>query len=194
MSEKPRRKLSYLRYLLYLLPIILIILGYFTLVYASGEATPFTIVTGTSMQPTILAGSIAVLWRVPFNQLKIGEIIVFAPPVALAGGCDSSAGPSLTSEANGAPCFVIHRIVSISNASGQIVITTKGDNNPGSFQGIDYPIYESQYVGVVVLQLPIAGYVTQPPYNEYLGVILLGMFIFELFNGRDSKKEKSSSE
>jgi signal peptidase I len=189
LSQGKPSKARYLRYFLYLLPVLLIVVGYLGLIVASGEPTPFTIVTGESMQPTVLAGSIAILWHTPFNQLKIGDLIVFTPPEALGGGCDSTAGPSLTSEASGAPCFVIHRIVKISNSTGQEFLTTKGDNNPGSLFGIDYPIYQSQYVGQVVLQLPIAGYITQPPYNEYLGVVLLGLFIFELFSGRDTKKQ-----
>jgi signal peptidase I len=189
-GKQSRGKLTYLRYLLYLLPVILIVLGYVGLIYYTGEPTPFTIVTGTSMQPTILAGSIAVLDHIPFDQLKLGEIIVFTPAEALSGSCDSAAGPSLTSEANGAPCFVIHRIVNITTGpNGQEEITTKGDNNPMSYYMIDYPIYQSQYVGVVVLQLPIAGYATQPPYNEYIGLLLAGLFIFELVHGREPQKK-----
>ncbi len=170
------------------MPVILIVIGYAGLVIASGEPTPFTIVTGISMQPTLLAGSIAVLWHVPFNQLHAGEIIVFTPPESVGVKCQSSAGPSLTSESTGFPCFVIHRIVNISYSNGQEVITTKGDNNDQSFEGIDFPVYQSQYIGVVVMQLPVAGYITQPPYNEYAGIILLALFIYELFSGRDSKK------
>jgi signal peptidase I len=187
---KPKSKLSYLRYLIYLLPVVLVILGYVTLVYTSGESTPFTIVTGTSMRPTLLPGTIAMLWHTPFDQLTVGDIIVFTPAEAVGVPCQSSSGPSFSSEAN-LPCFVIHRIVNIStDSAGQEVIMTKGDSNPSSYQGIDYPIYQSQYIGQVVLQFPMAGYVTQPPYNEIIGVVLLGLFIFELFRGREpSKKE-----
>jgi signal peptidase I len=194
MSNRKRKsKLFYLHYLIYLMPVALVILGYVALIYSSGETTPFTIVTGISMQPTILPGSIAMLWHTPFDQLKIGEIIVFTPPESVGGVCDSSSGPSFSSEAN-LPCFVIHRIVSISNdGSGQEFMTTKGDNNTASFQGIDYPIYESQYIGQVVLQFPIAGYATQPPYNEALGVILLGLFLVELFRGRESSTKKENN-
>jgi signal peptidase I len=185
-SSKPKSRLRYLRYLIYLVPIFLIIFGYLAISYVTNEPSPFTIVTGTSMTPTILAGSIAMIDKVPFDQLKVGEVIVFTPPIASSGTCDSGPGPSLTQESYGAPCFVIHRIVDITNISGQRMIKTKGDNNSGSIPGIDFWINESMYVGMVILQLPIAGYVTQPPYNEYLGGLLLVLFVIELFWERKS--------
>jgi signal peptidase I len=185
--NKGKNRYRFLHYLLYLIPVFLIIFGYFAISYATGEPSPFTIVTGTSMQPTILAGSIAMIEKVPFDQLKIGEVIVFSPPLASQGNCDSGPGPSLTQEANGAPCFVIHRIVQIKNSStGERMIRTKGDNNPGSISGIDYWITQNMYVGMVILQLPIAGYVTQEPYNEYLGAVLLVLFVVELLWERKS--------
>jgi cytochrome b561 len=146
-NSKGRSRFRYLHYLIYLVPIAIIILGYFAISYATNEPSPFTIVTGTSMTPTILAGSIAMIDKVPFDQLKIGEVIVFSPPAASSGICD---------------------------------------NNSGSIPGIDFWITESMYVGMVILQLPIAGYITQPPYNEYLGVLLLALFIIELFWERKS--------
>jgi signal peptidase I len=170
-----------------LIPILIIVLGYFTISFATGEPSPFTIVTGTSMQPTILAGSVAMLDKIPFDQLVIGEVIVFTPPVAASGNCDSTPGPTLTQEAIGAPCFVIHRIVDIQDTNGQRMIKTKGDNNPGSIPGIDFWINQTMYVGVVVFQLPVAGYITQPPYNEYLGSLLLALFVVELFWERKAK-------
>lgn len=177
-----RSRFRFLRYLVYLIPIFLIIFGYFAISFATSEPSPFTIVTGTSMTPTILAGSIAMIDKVPFNQLKVGEVIVFTPPDALNGNCDSAPAGSLTQEAIGAPCFVIHRIVEITHTStGVREIRTKGDNNSYSIPGIDYWIFQSMYVGMVILQLPVAGYVTQPPYNEILGGVLLVLFVVELF-------------
>jgi signal peptidase I len=175
---------TYLGYLVYLIPIALIIIGYFALIYVTNESSPFTIVMGTSMQPTILPGSIAMLYRVPFNQLKNGDIIVFTPAIAERTQCDSQGGGSFVQEAS-VPCFVIHRIVKITtNRAGQEVITTKGDNNPGSYQGIDHPVLESQYVGMVVLQFPLAGYFTLQPYNYILAGILIFFFLLEFVRER----------
>ncbi len=191
MSSPPnsrKSKLRYLRYLLYFSLILVIIFGYFAISFATDEPSPFTIVTGTSMTPTILAGSIAMLDKVPFDQLKVGEIIVFTPPVSVLGGCDSGPSGPLTNEAPGNPCFVIHRIVDIRHMpNGGRELMTKGDNNSISIPGIDFWITQSMYVGMVILQIPIAGYLTQAPYNEYLAAILFILFVLELYWERRAK-------
>lgn len=183
--------------MLYFTPILALVGGYGLLVLATQEAYPFTIVTGTSMQPTILPGSVALIDRVPFHQLEEGNIIVFTPQLALMYPCDSAPQPSLTDDAS-VPCFVIHRIVEIQN-QGQPdeIITTKGDANPGSISLIDTNITQSMYVGKVVLQLPLLGYVTEKPYNEYAALAIFGALLGELFYDRkmpaDVKRQTSDS-
>ena len=71
------------RILIYLLPIFAIIAGYGAIIVVTHETYPFTIVTGTSMQPSIMPGTIAVIDRIPFDQLKVGDVIVFVPQIAL---------------------------------------------------------------------------------------------------------------
>ncbi|MDG6996770.1 MAG: S26 family signal peptidase [Nitrososphaerota archaeon] len=173
--------LRYLRLLFYLVPVALLLLGYASITVVTGESYPFTIVTGTSMQPTILPGSVAVIDKVPFDQLKVGEVIVFVPQLALLYPCDGSPGASLTSESP-VPCYVIHRIVAITTDShGNRIIETKGDNNPGSIPYIDTNINSSMYVGEVVMQFPLAGYITEQPYNEYIALVILGALVGELY-------------
>ncbi len=186
-SKKGRR---YLSYLIYLVPIAIILLGYAALIVATGESEPFTIVSGGSMQPTILPGSIEMISKTPFNQLKVGDVIVFTPLEALLSpeACQSGAPPTLVTDAN-IPCFVIHRIVNIStDAQGERILTTKGDNNqisicggPGSIVTIDCDINESMYVGQVILQFPIAGYVTQYPYNVTVATLILLALVGEVY-------------
>lgn len=181
MTNKPSKIRKYLSYLVYLIPIALIILSYVVIVVATGESEPFTIVSGPSMQPTILSGSIEMLAKTPFDKLQIGDVIVFTPLEALESpqACQSGAPPTLASDA-AIPCFVIHRIVNITVTSqGQrILLMTKGDNNEGSICGpggpiIDCDINQSMYVGQVILQFPVAGYVTQYPYNVTLMALLI---------------------
>ncbi|MDG6906226.1 MAG: S26 family signal peptidase [Nitrososphaerota archaeon] len=173
--------LRHLRYFFYLIPVALLLLGYASITIVTGESYPFTIVTGTSMQPTILPGSVAVIDKVPFNQLKVGEVIVFVPQLALLYRCDGSPGASLTSESP-VPCFVIHRIVAITTDShGNRIIETKGDNNLQSIPNIDTDINSSMYVGKVMMLLPLAGYITQQPYNEYIALVILGALVGELY-------------
>jgi signal peptidase I len=161
------------------------------------ESYPFTIVTGTSMQPTILPGSVALIAKTSFNQLQNGDIIVFAPELSQMFPCDSTPSSSLVYETQ-VPCFVIHRIVDIEvNGSGNEIITTKGDANPSSIPFIDTNISKSMYIGKVVLQLPLAGYVTETPYNEYVALVIFGALIGELYFERKQSpgaKTRTTSE
>lgn len=195
MEQLPKSKspLRYFKYLLYLIPIAVLLLSYVSLIVVTGESYPFTIVTGTSMQPTILPGSVAMIDKIPFNQLKTGDIIVFVPQIALLYPCDGSPGSTLTSESP-VPCYVIHRIVAITTDShGNRIVETKGDNNPSSILYIDTNINSSMYVGQVVMQFPLAGYITQKPYNEYIALVILGALVGELYFERRMSDRRQSS-
>ncbi|MHB8567891.1 MAG: signal peptidase I [Nitrososphaerales archaeon] len=190
-----RSRLRYLRYLLYLIPIVAIVVGYGGIIVYTGEWYPFTIVIGPSMQPTILPGSVAVIEKVPFNQLKIGDIIVFEPQEALLFSCQSTTSNSLIRETN-IPCFVIHRIVKITNESnGNMTVETKGDNNGYSIPLIDTGINSSMYIGKVVLQFPVAGYITTSPTNEIIAFVILAALATQvLFERRQNQKKETSTE
>lgn len=185
-----------MRILVYLIPIFAILGIYGGIIVITHETYPFTIVTGTSMRPTIMPGTVAVIDRVPFDQLKNGDVIVFVPQIALEFKCDvAPPSSSLTSETQ-VPCYVIHRIVSITtNSQGQRIVQTKGDNNPGSIPNIDTDINSSMYVGQVVLQFPLLGYATVAPWNERLALLILAALIAQLyFDRRHSKKVTSLGE
>ena len=141
-----------------------------------------------------MPGTIAMIDRTPFNQLKVGDIIVFTPQIALETSCNDSPSSSLTSETP-IPCYIIHRIVSITtNSQGKTIVTTKGDNNAASLQGYDTSIDSSMYIGQVVLQFPLIGYATVQPYNEYLAVIIMIILITQLFlDRRMSRKERAQA-
>ncbi|MGI0078439.1 MAG: signal peptidase I [Nitrososphaerales archaeon] len=184
---KKKSRLRHLKYLVYLSPILAVFIGYAVISAATNESLPFTIVTGTSMQPTIIAGSVAVIDKVPFNQLGIGDVIVFVPLLAENNSCDSGPTPTLTSEAI-VPCYVIHRIVSITNVNGQRIVTTKGDNNPGSIPFIDEDINSSMYIGKVVFEIPVAGYVTEAPFNYLIALVIFALLVAEFFWERSAPK------
>ncbi|MDG6905875.1 MAG: signal peptidase I [Nitrososphaerota archaeon] len=184
-----------IRILIYLIPIFAILACYGGIIVVTQESYPFTIVTGTSMQPTIMPGTIAMIDKTPFNQLKVGDVIVFVPQIALGASCNSSPSSSLTSETP-IPCYIIHRIVSITtNAQGEKIITTKGDNNQYSLlNGYDNDINSSMYIGQVVLQFPILGYATVPPYNEYLALLILIILAIQLLYDRNaSRKDRAQT-
>ena len=189
-----KSKWRYLRILTYFIPIFVIIGGYGVIVVVTQESSPFTIVTGTSMQPTILPGSIALIAKVPFNQLKIGDIIVHTTQDSLLAPCDSSPAQTLTGEVSN-PCFVIHRIVQITtDSAGNRVITTKGDDNAISIDGIDTGINSSMYLGKVIVQFPLLGYLTEQPYNEIIALFIFIALIAELLFERRQSPPKQTIE
>jgi len=169
-----------LRILTYFIPIVVIIACYGIIVVVTSESDPFTIVTGISMQPTILPGTIALISNVPFDQLKQGDVIVFEPQVATEQPCESSPGTSLMTDV-AVPCYVIHRIVKIQTENnGERIVTTKGDNNPGPITDIDTNVTRSRYIGEVVLQFPLLGYLTEQPYNEIIAAVIFTLLIAEI--------------
>jgi signal peptidase I len=192
---------KYLSYLIYLVPIALILLSYGVIVVATGESEPFTIVSGPSMQPTILSGSIEMIAKTPFDKLQVGDVIVFTPLEALLSPetCQSGAPPTLVTDAN-IPCFVIHRIVNIStNSRGERIVQTRGDNNQYSICGpagsvlvIDCDINSTMYVGQVILQFPIAGYVTQYPYNVTIATFILLALVGEVYLEKKQQENRSN--
>jgi signal peptidase I len=204
LTSSKHNKRKYLGYLLYLVPIAIILLAYLSIIVATNEPEPFTIVSGPSMQPTILSGSIVIIAKTPFNQLKVGDVIVFIPIAALqdSSSCQTSAPSSLSEDALN-PCYVIHRIVIISNTKGKEILTTSGDHNgispdpclpsaPRSIQGYDCDINSSMYVGQVILQFPALGYLTQTPYKYYIiGLVLLVLAVDLLYFERGDHEDRS---
>jgi signal peptidase I len=114
------------------------------------------IVTSNSMVPTLNPGDAAVISRDDVNhsafaQLKKGDIIIFEVSSPL-------------SESENDKRTVVHRIKEIeSDSGGKRIISTKGDANPSSIQGIDYHITEESYIGKIVYVGP------------YLGLLLMYM-------------------
>jgi signal peptidase len=89
-----------------------------------------------------------------------------------------------------------HRIVQINKTDSNIVIRTKGDNNPTSIPRIDYPIYRQNYIGKVVYKIPILGLVwwhlTYPPIT--FGIIAAGLIpCLYLFIFRNMKKRNQTT-
>ena len=67
-----------------------------------------------------------------FNDLSIGDVIVFEKPADIS-------------------VSIIARIIDIQTDSiGQRIITTKGDANPSSIPGTDSPIKKDNYIGKVI--------------------------------------------
>jgi len=138
--------------------------------FSFGELNPFYVVASGSMIPNLnINDYVIVSHNVPFNSLKVGDIIVFK-----TYGTDDS-GQHIT---------IVHRVAEIVTApiNDQKIIRTKGDANPDSIPGADYPIFEQNYIGKVVYVIPKLGIITNvfhPPTNYILvGLILVGLIYY----------------
>ncbi|MDE1872345.1 MAG: signal peptidase I [Thaumarchaeota archaeon] len=129
-----------------------------------GTENPFYVVSSGSMIPNLnIFDVIVVNGNIPFDHLKIGDIIVFHAP----------------SE----DLVIVHRVAEVLNQN-PLTIRTKGDANPGSIPGVDFPITQGNYIGKVVYVIPQIGYVTRiltPPINYIIIAVIVGIMIVKQF-------------
>ena len=108
---------------------------------AFGVDNPLYHVASDSMVPNLNVGDFVIInHNVPFDQLKVGDIIVFKSPEIQEDGKQET---------------IVHRIAKIqTDVDGNRVVRTKGDANAESIPGIDYPIREGNYLGKVTFVIP----------------------------------------
>ncbi len=138
-----------------------------------GTENPFYVVASGSMIPELQVYDVLIVQgHVPFEDVQIGDIIVFDRP-------------------SGHDRVIVHRVVSMTN-DDPVTLRTKGDNNVASIPGTDFPITEKEYIGKVEFQIPQIGYVTQvlkPPTNYILIVLVIGFMIVKEIIKRRNVKE-----
>ncbi|HEV2192111.1 MAG TPA: signal peptidase I [Nitrosopumilaceae archaeon] len=138
-----------------------------------GTENPFYVVSSGSMIPNLnVFDVIVVQGNVPFDHIKVGDIIVFNRP-------------------NGHDRVIVHRVAEILQKD-PLVIRTKGDANPGSIPGTDYPITKQDYIGKVEYVIPQIGYVTRiitPPVNYIIIAVIIGIMLVKQFG----KKSESGT-
>jgi len=143
------------------------------LTFAFGTQNPFYVVASGSMTPELQIYDVLVVQgHDPFEDIEIGDIIVFDRP----------------SDHNR---VIVHRVVSITD-DDPITLRTKGDSNPASIPGTDYPITQEEYLGKVVYTIPQAGYVTQllkPPINYIIIAVVIGIMIVKQMTKMKKEKE-----
>lgn len=132
---------------------------------AFGTENPFYVVSSGSMIPNLnIYDIIIVQGNTPFEDIKIGDIIVFNRPVSH-------------------DMVIVHRVAEILD-NNPLTIRTKGDANPGSIPGTDFPITKQDYIGKVVYVIPKIGFISkilEPPINYILIVIIIGFAFFSQF-------------
>lgn len=120
--------------------------------FTLGINDPIYIVVSESMVPNLNKGDLVIInHNIPFNRLKIGDIIVFTTPGKTTEGTHK---------------VIVHRVADIISSSRSVptgqeeIIRTKGDANPASIALMDYPIKEQNYIGKVVFVIPKIGLIT----------------------------------
>lgn len=141
-----------------------------------GTENPFYVVSSGSMVPELLVFDVLVVQgNDPFESVKVGDVIVFDRPV------DHDR-------------VIVHRVDAIINED-PFTIRTKGDANPASIPGTDFPITEEEFIGKVAYVIPQVGYVTRiltPPINYIIIGIIIAVMIAKQI--RKTKKEHGLSE
>ena len=136
---------------------------------AFGTENPFYVVSSGSMVPNLnVFDVIIVQGNASFDHLKVGDIIVFNRP-------------------DGHDRVIVHRVAEILN-NNPLVIRTKGDANPGSIPGTDFPITKQDYIGKVEYVIPQIGYVTRiltPPINYIIIAVIIGIMLVKQFGKKD---------
>jgi len=141
-----------------------------------GTANPFYVVSSGSMIPVLQVYDVIVVeGNTPFEDVKKGDIIVFYSPKLYEQGKER---------------VIVHR-VSLEMGEDPKIVRTKGDANPASIAGTDYPITEKEYLGKVEYVVPQVGYITQilqPPINYIIIAVIIGVMIVKHFAGKEKKK------
>lgn len=158
---------------------VLVVIGAMRVVFDTFN--PFYVVSSGSMVPTLMVNDVLVVRDGgSYNNLKVGDIIVFNRP-------------------DGGDRVIVHRIAEIytDSSTGERILRTKGDANPASIPGTDYPIHKSDYIGRVIFVLPGVGNVTKvlsPPTNYIIIAVILGLlFLTRRSKPKDGAKGDNSA-
>ena len=123
---------------------------------------PF-LIRGSSMEPTIPRGAIALAAEDVERAVAPGDVVSFT-------------------EANGV--IVTHRVVSVDGTGPGALLTTKGDANPAADPA---PIPAARVLGRVVVSVPLLGYVaamlTMPAGLLSIGLLAVGLFVVGILVG-----------
>ena len=142
-----------------------------------GTSNPFYVVSSGSMIPALEVYDVIVVeGNTPFEDIEKGDIIVFYSPKLYEQGKER---------------VIVHRVSLDMSTDAQKIVRTKGDANPSSIAGTDYPITEKEYLGQVEYVIPQVGYITQilqPPINYIIIAVIIGVMVVKHFAGKEKKK------
>lgn len=137
-----------------------------------GTINPFYVVASSSMVPALQVDDLLVVSaHIPFQEVNLGDVIVYNRP----------------SDHNR---VIVHRIVAVLDDEPW-TLRAKGDANPASIPGTDFPITDEEYLGKVVHVIPDIGIIPkwiQPPVNYIIIAGVVGYIIIKQIKSRKSSK------
>jgi len=144
-----------------------------------GTENPFYVVSSGSMVPELEVFDVLIVDRRsnPFESVAVGDVIVFNRPA-------------------GNDRVIVHRVIELFEGVEPYSIRTKGDANPASIPGTDFPITEEEYIGKVAYVIPQIGYVTRiltPPINYIIIGIIIAVMVIKQISKRRKEKEIAST-
>jgi len=158
--------------------IVIVVVGvlviWFGLQAVFGTQNPFYVVSSGSMIPELQVYDVLVVQgNDPFEEVKVGDIIVFNRP-------------------SGHDRVIVHRVSAIID-DDPYTIRTKGDANPASIPGTDFPVTEEEYIGQVEYVIPQIGYITRiitPPINYIIIAVIVGIMIAKQITKKKKQEKK----
>ena len=158
--------------------IVIVVVGvlviWFGLQAVFGTQNPFYVVSSGSMVPELQVYDVLVVQgNDPFEEVRVGDIIVFNRP-------------------SGHDRVIVHRVSAIIDED-PYTIRTKGDANPASIPGTDFPITKEEYIGQVEYVIPQVGYITRiltPPINYIIIAVIVGIMIVKQITKKKKEEKK----
>jgi signal peptidase len=145
-----------------------------------GTQNPFYVVSSGSMIPVLEVYDVLVVdGKVPLKDIGVGDIIVFNRP-------------------SDHDRVIVHRVVAVlDDREESKTVRTKGDANPISIPGTDYPITDEEYIGKVAYVIPQIGYVTRiltPPINYIIIAVIIGIMVVKQYSKGKKHEPKFDTE
>lgn len=126
-----------------------------------GIETPFFVVSNEGMSPALQTYDvISVDAYTSFNQIKENDIILHYSPNLYEQGIER---------------VIVSRVYLIATYDDSQIIRTKGDGNPTSIAGINYPITDKEYIGKVQNIIPQIGFLGSYPTNLIMLALYFGL-------------------
>jgi signal peptidase I len=110
--------------------------------------TEIEILSGSMLPYYQIGEYVTMNYSFQFTNLKVGDVIVFDPNLQEV---NKAMKEGLMASTFNTDYYIMHRITNIDTELGGL-IQTKGDNNKGSIQGVEYGISQDQIIGIIADQ------------------------------------------